>query len=388
MDTDNIYNYAKPDIGYIRHHTLHLLTRFSRQILTILLLSGLMAGKALALECTANGLGTLPIMSGGIKASTQDAIGTVYVDKVITVNWNAKCSGNGTANVVASRGDGLVNGLTLSNSTAEIELGAYAASGANTVVPSGIVLKLEAYPEFNQGNYCTYQLVNSSCKAATYRLGTVTSSSTSISPRIKVTLYKKYNRTNVLLTALGVRVTNQSSVLTPGGALIYYYMINPDTGEMVGSIGTRIIFFTGAYIPVVSSACKISTPTVNVPLGTYTTNKFVGVGTTVGEKNFDFTLNCDEGAKVVMSLQGEPGDSSNALSLTNAGSNGVASGVNVQILYNNSVLIPNSQSSTSIITGATSGNNKVTLSARYVQTKATVTEGTANATATLSIDYN
>lgn len=153
----------------------------------------------------------------------------------------------------------------------------------------------------------------------------------------------------------------------------------------IGGNGYKFDTYTGD-MTVSTTGCSVTTPTVNLPLGSFPLSRFSGVGTVAGERQFDINLDCDASVRVNLQLTGITGDY-NTLQLTNAGHDGFASGVGLQILYQGSVLVPDGNK-TQILPSAISGKNTVTLSARYYQTAATVTEGKAEAAATLLIYYN
>ncbi|HHB1450056.1 TPA: fimbrial protein, partial [Serratia odorifera] len=97
----------------------------------------------------------------------------------------------------------------------------------------------------------------------------------------------------------------------------------------------------GSGNTVTQLACSLNASNIQVPLGDVLATEFTGVGTTLKPKAFNVGLNCDANAKINVSLGGtqsaESSDSS-ILQLTNAGSAGVAKGVGVQLLYNNTPL--------------------------------------------------
>lgn len=72
------------------------------------------------------------------------------------------------------------------------------------------------------------------------------------------------------------------------------------------------------------------------------------------------------------------------LALTGQGSAGVAQGVGVQLVYNNTPLILGNNL---VLKRTNGGQEMFPLTARYYQTNTTVTTGIANASATLSLTY-
>lgn len=136
--------------------------------------------------------------------------------------------------------------------------------------------------------------------------------------------------------------------------------------------------------------CSINTPSLTFPIGDI---KAASFGTTVGtipanaQSTQNLGLNCDYGANINVSLSGvrNPDVANNSvLALTNQGSAGVATGVGVQLLYNGAPLSINNRI---VLKRSAGGQETFPLTARYYQTKNTVTTGTANTSATLNITY-
>jgi type 1 fimbria pilin len=138
---------------------------------------------------------------------------------------------------------------------------------------------------------------------------------------------------------------------------------------------------------VVEVACSITTPNITVPLDDVLSSDLTSPGTTARPKTFNVGLNCNAGTRVNAKLTGTQNSSTSVnsvLQLTGAGSAGVASGVGIQLLYNNVPLELNNN-----ITLKTSTGDLETFpfTAQYYQTAARVTGGTANTTATLEMTY-
>ncbi|MBK5071718.1 fimbrial protein [Budviciaceae bacterium CWB-B4] len=153
-----------------------------------------------------------------------------------------------------------------------------------------------------------------------------------------------------------------------------------------GAGGINIVLTGGSVVAV---ACSITTPNVNVPLDPVLASSFTGVNSTKGDKPFTIGLNCDAGARINASLSFDQNtDTSNTsvIKLTGAGSAGVATGVGIQLLYGSTPL----QRNTNIVLKTSTGGQEFpagSFTARYFQTRSTVTTGDANATATLNLTY-
>jgi type 1 fimbria pilin len=150
------------------------------------------------------------------------------------------------------------------------------------------------------------------------------------------------------------------------------------------SPGQIVIDNASRIIPV---KCSITTPNIQVPLADVMATDLTSPGMTAKPKQFNMGLNCDAGARVNAKLTGTQNSSTSVngvLQLTGAGSASVASGVGIQLLYNNTPLQLNNNI---VLKTAGGGMETFPFTARYYQTAARVTGGTANATATLEMTY-
>ncbi|EGT0645522.1 fimbrial protein [Citrobacter braakii] len=140
---------------------------------------------------------------------------------------------------------------------------------------------------------------------------------------------------------------------------------------------------------VIQLACSLNSSTITVPLPDALGSAFTGRGTTKGDTAFTINLNCDAGTRINASLSGtQSAETSNdsILALSGAGTSGVASGIGIQLLYDNTPLKLNNN----ILLKTSAGGQEFppgAFTARYFQTKDNVTVGSANATATLNITY-
>lgn len=140
---------------------------------------------------------------------------------------------------------------------------------------------------------------------------------------------------------------------------------------------------------VTQVACSIKTPNLVFPLGDVPISSF---GSTIGfipdvSTTQNLGLECDAGANINVSLNGTQNpDSSDAsvLALNNQGGSDVASGLGIQLLYNDIPLILNNRI---VLKNSPGGVETFPLKARYIQTKATVTPGDASTNATLQLTY-
>ncbi len=139
-----------------------------------------------------------------------------------------------------------------------------------------------------------------------------------------------------------------------------------------------------------SVACSITTPTLTFPIGDISASSF---GTTVGtipsggQNTQNLGLNCNAGANINVTLQGTQNPdvgTTSVLALTGQGNADVASGVGVQLVYNGSPLVLNNRI---VLKRSAGGQETFPITARYYQTKTSVTTGKANASATLDLTY-
>lgn len=140
---------------------------------------------------------------------------------------------------------------------------------------------------------------------------------------------------------------------------------------------------------VIQLACSLNSSTITVPLPDALGSAFTGRGTTKGDTAFTINLNCDAGTRINASLSGtQSAETANnsILALSEAGTSGVARGIGIQLLYDNTPLKLNNN----IVLKTSAGGQEFppgAFTARYFQTKDNVTAGSANATATLNITY-
>ncbi|NTY88600.1 hypothetical protein FCH33_17650 [Serratia fonticola] len=156
------------------------------------------------------------------------------------------------------------------------------------------------------------------------------------------------------------------------------------SSQLQAGIGS--VFFSSNVIVNVL-ACSIGNANIQVPLEDVMADTFTAAGTTAKPRNFNLDLNCDEGARVNAMLTGAQNtDTSTAgvLQLTGAGSADVASGIGIQILYNNAPLALNNNM---VLKTSVGGQETFPFTAQYYQTKDSVTAGSANAIATLNLTY-
>ncbi|QGH63927.1 fimbrial protein [Serratia proteamaculans] len=245
-----------------------------------------------------------------------------------------------------------------------------------------------------------------------------------------LTLFVTYNgnrNSTAANISTGVTVTNNSAFLGLPSSSWQDVPLGPITLEIVktGATGTAAsgtvsanltianvgstlktsdkagYFLRGANtIGYLAETCTVPSPaSFEVPLGSTGVNGSSGFGSGVGStsaaKDFAIALSCDtavSGAfKVMMQLDGTPVSGlagQGVLALTNAGAGGVAGGVGVQVLLASTstpVTLAKPWQVGSYPTSSSLIN--VPFSARYYQTAATVTPGTADSSMTYTLSY-
>lgn len=153
-----------------------------------------------------------------------------------------------------------------------------------------------------------------------------------------------------------------------------------------GITALKVNMIGGAVTEV---ACSITTPNLTFPIGTVSKADF---GNTIGftpdkTSTQSLGLDCDKNANINVTLNGQQNpDVSDAsvLALNNQGDANTAQGVGVQLLYDGNPLVINNQL---VLKKSSGGKETFPITARYYQTRNSVTVGEANTSATLTLTY-
>lgn len=135
-----------------------------------------------------------------------------------------------------------------------------------------------------------------------------------------------------------------------------------------------------------AAACTVTNTAIQVPLGNKMRTDFGGIGSTSPDETFNIPLNCNSGTKVKVTLDGDSAGAPGVLKLSPSSVNPVADGIGVQVLYKDRPITFGSPLDAG--TASSAGAFNIPLKARYYQTKAGVTTGEANATATFTMTFN
>jgi type 1 fimbria pilin len=152
---------------------------------------------------------------------------------------------------------------------------------------------------------------------------------------------------------------------------------------------TTIMNYTIGSGTVQTVACSVTNSNITVNMGTTKNTDFSGPGSTSGDADFAINLNCDASTNVNLTLAAGSSGADNAtegvLKLDNSGAAQSASGVGVQVLFNNAPVALGKM--LKIATTTADGMYAVPLKARYYQTLDRVTPGKADANATFTMTY-
>lgn len=144
--------------------------------------------------------------------------------------------------------------------------------------------------------------------------------------------------------------------------------------------------------------CSVSTSTVAMPLGAVESRAFKGINSVAGTASASITLQCPAGnaeqyVLVTLIDQTQPANRSDRLTLT---ANSTAKGVALQVLFGGRVITYGPYAGARSKAHATeqllgnsraNGTFQLPLTARYIQTAATIEPGTANGLATFTLVY-
>jgi type 1 fimbria pilin len=148
--------------------------------------------------------------------------------------------------------------------------------------------------------------------------------------------------------------------------------------------------YTITIPPVKVAACSVASKALNVRLDRALKTDFTGGGSHSKSKDFAISLShCDAGLNVSMSLSpGNAGSSNSALGLLTAENSSSASGLALQLMYNNAPIQLGTAFKVLGSTTAEGSSYEIPLAVRYYQTATEVTSGTVNSSATFTMTYN
>ncbi|AKH65331.1 MULTISPECIES: fimbrial protein [Photorhabdus] len=138
---------------------------------------------------------------------------------------------------------------------------------------------------------------------------------------------------------------------------------------------------------IITKSCSLKDTNITVPMGDIKKSDFSGINSTAGGKDFEVILDCDDNVQIQLMLDGKKAKNrlNHVWALDQNYNRTTASGVGIQILYNNQPVIIHSQ--INIGNSYSGGKYSIPLRARYFQTDRNITPGQANATATMTLIY-
>ncbi|XWJ88949.1 fimbrial protein [Phytobacter ursingii] len=233
---------------------------------------------------------------------------------------------------------------------------------------------------------------------------------------VKVSLVQARKNIPVLTPAPQVWYTEPQSIVTSGAASyteginVQFYITGPITPgiyppEILAETwfnnqyatpsttgGAKIVTYMLPSITIKAPSCE--TPNINVNLEKHATTEFSGMYSTSTPKSFNFEIrNCNTDTTSIkytfkpatgINLQ-QSGTVNQYITLD---SSSTASGVGIQVLYNNGSIVPfNNEVSFTEYTAGAGGSYTIPMKARYIQTAGTISGGTANSAVEFTMSY-
>lgn len=191
--------------------------------------------------------------------------------------------------------------------------------------------------------------------------------------------------------------------LTGAFHLIFYKTAEATTSGSVASFspGTFIVNTRGSWMSPEASltvtgltaktaTCSVANSVINVNLDPAKSSNLSDVGSTTGSTPFSISLkNCDAGLNLSLSLNaGSAGSSDPAKGLLTADRTSDATGLALQLMYNNAPVSLGTRFSVQGLPTISGGNYDIPLVVRYFKTDKKITSGKINASATFTMVYN
>lgn len=154
--------------------------------------------------------------------------------------------------------------------------------------------------------------------------------------------------------------------------------------EGIGSPNT--ISYAGNVI-LKEVTCSVSPKSLTVTLGDFPVSDFTGTGTLTSPRTFDVTVNCNDTVQpevMITSANGYETDFPGVVKLTQE--SGVATGVGVRMMFDGEIATFDTYKDTAAVAQA-NVPLAIPFEVAYEQTAASVTPGTANSIATITLGY-
>lgn len=208
----------------------------------------------------------------------------------------------------------------------------------------------------------------------------------------------------VELVALGGPIS--SGKLTFGSPLAQVEFREKSSHSANGDVASNVVL-TNTAVTIKAMGCTADVSAINFNFGSIKMTEFDSATKIAAPDTQNVTLSCEPGTNVSLSVNAAAASGNNAsntvMALTGAGNEDVASGIGVQLglkasgfdsgnnglpLNQNITVFSSSRNNVSYVSGGTSSQEQLIFSASYYKTAATVTAGSANATASLTLTYN
>ncbi|NHV09322.1 fimbrial protein [Cronobacter turicensis] len=155
------------------------------------------------------------------------------------------------------------------------------------------------------------------------------------------------------------------------------------------STGEGQVNFTGEILDAACEVVNSQSSPLAVDLGSVSKTAFTGVGSTTNITSFVLQLkNCPETVKTAAIKFGGNADLDNVNVLALTGGTGAASGVGIQLVDADGTPLNLYTASADYTLETGTATNSLEFGARYIQTAAAVTAGTANGSSTFTVTYN
>lgn len=198
---------------------------------------------------------------------------------------------------------------------------------------------------------------------------------------------------------------NTSGMISPilsGNVTISYYKTATETGSGTvtgGTVGALVLLNNSLLwqspeavvtlnpFVITTPACKLTQNAIPVDMKEVDRKAFNGKGSTPSEsftQSFTLPLTCNAGTSVGMKMEGDIYDAARGVFNTSGGNN-AATGVGIQLLYNNQPMPLGSE--VNVGSSAAGGSFSVPFKARYYQTGDRITSGTANGMLSFTLTY-
>lgn len=208
----------------------------------------------------------------------------------------------------------------------------------------------------------------------------------------------------ITLVATGGPIS--SGTLTFGSPIAQVDFRESSSHGADGDVASNLVL-SNTDVVIKAMGCTADVSAISFPFGTLNLDEFSGQTKVGSAPSKDVNLSCEPGTNVSLSVSAaqstDAGANNTVIALTGAGTEGVATGVGVQLglktsgydsgenglaLNTDIPLITSTRSDNHVTSGGAAGAEKLTFSAVYYKTAAAVTPGKANATATLTLTYN